>query len=242
MNDFNTWYKSPMTFYTLNIMFESNYEKISRRFMKIQELSALVGGFMKIILLIAELLIVPYNKFLMRLSLVNQFYDCSSDEAPNPMKNVNEVKSFQQIENKNKKNNNKNTNVVIDNNNPQSNQVQNKNDSQSLSKRSNFKISDKASKDLTLSYLSLFKETLSVNKETKFNINYFQYLFKFIFKPNKLKVLKFSTAENLLNHKLDIAYYLEITKQFEIMKKCLWGFIPSIKIIHFILFFYSVMC
>ncbi len=60
-------------FYSYVIYYNSDYVRYFRSYMKVQELAALVGGFMKIIFFIIQLLLFPYNEYLLKSSLVNQF-------------------------------------------------------------------------------------------------------------------------------------------------------------------------
>ena len=70
--------KDTRRFYELLYYFNSDYEKYYRSYMKIQELAALVGGFMKIIIFIANFLVKPYNNFLLDICLINKFLDNKS--------------------------------------------------------------------------------------------------------------------------------------------------------------------
>ena len=227
INDF-TSHKNNYYFYTIVLYFNSDYDKIYRSYIKIQELSALVGGFMKIIIFITELLIVPYNKFLMRVSLINQFYDCSSKKESEIVK-VNVSNSFrplgkdemiktnkEDIDQVNQVNDNT-KNIVISNNYVKSYPNSNKKVIPSFMKRIDFPSKD-VPNELSFCLKKVLKKTLALRNEIKFDINYLQFLLNSLFKSKNIKVQEFTVANDLLNKKMDVATYLETTKQFEILK------------------------
>lgn len=232
INDFSSNQKN-YKFFSLYIYYNSDYEKISRSYMKIQELSALVGGFMKIIIFIAEIIIVPYNKFLMRLSLVNQFYDCSQKKEErklislkvkmkmndsNSVQMVNEDKIKEKKENEIHLNNNKVNNVGLQKNNT-NNAIPNKKEPSSR-KKSDLKIQYYISPELSLYYKEILKKALILRNKTKFNISYLQYLINLMFNSTKkINIKEFLIADDLLNQKMDVVTFLEVSKQFEIMKQ-----------------------
>lgn len=69
--------------YSLSIVFEDNHYVYYRSFMKIQELFALVGGFMKLIVGFCRLIVAPYNIFLAKTNLINLFYTDNEIEDNN---------------------------------------------------------------------------------------------------------------------------------------------------------------
>lgn len=60
--------------YTFNIFMDDKYIVYYRKFMKIQELAATVGGFMKVILLLFEILNFLPNSFLRNRAMTKEFY------------------------------------------------------------------------------------------------------------------------------------------------------------------------
>lgn len=64
--------------YSLKLYYDNDYFNYIRSYMKIQELAALVGGFMKFIYFVCYILIKHYNKFNIYYKLINVIYDSES--------------------------------------------------------------------------------------------------------------------------------------------------------------------
>ena len=229
-NDLDTYY-----FYSLVMYFNSEYDKIYRSYMKIQELSALVGGFMKIIMFIAEMLIIPYNRFLMRFDLVNQYYrsDSNTSDIDDNINKMNKSNSVQMINSKPMTKNLKGEDIdllnhkkiaskndVIENNYVKESVPNSEQKMHPFNKKGfESKIKDSANLELTSSIKKIVHKTLTEKNKKHFKINYFQYLLNFLFKSKSLMVKEFSVADDILNRKFDIASYLELVKQFELIKQ-----------------------
>ena len=71
---------SKYVYYHVEISYNNDSDKTYRSYMKIQELAALVGGFMKMITFIGNLLCSPYNMFIMSLNLINEYFDDRSEK------------------------------------------------------------------------------------------------------------------------------------------------------------------
>jgi hypothetical protein len=74
------------SFYNLSFNFQKSYIKINRSFMKLQDLAALIGGFMKLIFFIGGLLAKNYNYYSRNNNLYNIFFyldSSSKEEAKN---------------------------------------------------------------------------------------------------------------------------------------------------------------
>lgn len=91
-----------ITLYSQSMYLNSDKTVFHRNFMKIQELAALIGGFMKIIIFIAETFVNPYSRFLLNQRLMNLILsDDENSEKPtgiinihSPAKNVNSQQSM----------------------------------------------------------------------------------------------------------------------------------------------------
>ena len=82
--------------YSVIIKYKNSYIQFSRSFLKITELAALVGGFMKCIYFILYILIEPYNKYYQMDEIIREYYDCSIDKETldKSMKNESRKKSI----------------------------------------------------------------------------------------------------------------------------------------------------
>ena len=230
--------KDAYNYYSLFITYSSDSDKTYRSYMKIQELAALVGGFMKIITFIGEMICGPYNRYLMKKSLVDEFFD-------NQKLIEHKIsKKLKQVENRNKENEEdlhqnkevqKNCNQVkdkIDNsgsllklrdNSKKLNEV-NKEEPTPIQKsmifpqrnRSHFNYKEELTFDFKIKSQNLLKASLS--NKTAFKINFLQYIKNLICKSSNDVVYKFTKASELLNKKLDIATYMKISRQFELFK------------------------
>ncbi len=86
-------------------------------------------------------------------------------------------------------------------------------------KRSDFHIKNTISAELSVAYKRVVEKAIATMNESRIDITYFQYLLNSIYKSKKVQMQDFSIADNLLRSKFDILTYLEITKQFEIIKQ-----------------------
>ena len=93
-----------------------------------------------------------------------------------------------------------------------------------LKKRSDFTIKNKVSDKLSFSYQKIFDKTISLNKRTKFDISYFQYINSLFCKSKDYQVKEFKLACDLLEKKSDIVTYMKTTRQFESLKHLILDF------------------
>ena len=227
INNFEGKENEMYKFNALILSYNSDFDKIYRSYMKIQELSALVGGFMKIIMFVAGIIVTPYNKYLMKFNLINEFFDSglkrdktnkllfSNSDHMSKIKLhpiINAKADFMKEKYKEKK-------IFHQVNNYTNNKIElnNKTNLTPPRKRSDFTIKNKISNEGYYSQ-KVFDQTISQINRNKFDINYFKYLKSFVFKSNDPSVKEFNIACNLLNKKLDIATYMKVTRQFESMK------------------------
>jgi hypothetical protein len=79
--DLNSYNKTGTmsSFYSLFVYFDKNYEKFNRSYMKFQDLAAIVGGFMKIILVLAEVINYLINRHLRNEFLLNEIFEFNSE-------------------------------------------------------------------------------------------------------------------------------------------------------------------
>lgn len=86
-----------LQFYNFNVYYSSDYVKYSRSFMKLQELAALVGGFMEMIVFVCQIIVCNYNYFLLKYNIINDFFDnivSDKKKANNSNKNNNNNSSI----------------------------------------------------------------------------------------------------------------------------------------------------
>jgi hypothetical protein len=67
-------------FYSFFVYFDKNYQKFNRTYMKFQDLAALIGGFMKILLIATEMINYLFNIHLRNEFLLNKLFDFSKDD------------------------------------------------------------------------------------------------------------------------------------------------------------------
>ena len=93
--------------YSMVIYLSKGGDKFTRRFMKLQDLAATVGGFMQIVFIIGKILCAYFNKYERNISLFNQLFDFKEEHErresidvfkqtnPIPMvSNVSEIRKF----------------------------------------------------------------------------------------------------------------------------------------------------
>ena len=230
MNEIRDDNKNNMFFFNgVSILFNNDYEITIRSYMKIQELSALVGGFMKIIMFIAGLIITPYNEYLMKYNLIEHHIE-NSIELEKPRINIENNKKSNINLKQGKDDNIKSTiKEKIDGKQILKLQVNNK--KLKTIEESKNKIIQKSSKIivnlneedntsiLTFSAKKALEKTINLMNRRKFDISFYQYVRSFIFNTKDINVKQFKRACNFLNKKIDIASYIKITNQFESIKR-----------------------
>jgi hypothetical protein len=77
--------------YTMAIFLEKDYEYYTRSYMKIQDLAATVGGFMKLISILSLSLTGYYNKFSRNQLLINEIFDFQSPQSKNISMSINKT-------------------------------------------------------------------------------------------------------------------------------------------------------
>lgn len=173
--------------------------------MKVQELSALVGGFMKIIMFIAGIVITPYNDYLMKSSLINEFFESDIDKQSNIKElSIDCNYNNSQLEINNIKEKSINTGEMINHKINNFTNVDKKEE----------KIQQKPHRTVSL----ILDKALSKIKRKKFDLNYFQYLKSLVINSNDTDVKRFKTACNILDCQIDIASYMKTLRQFEVIK------------------------
>lgn len=95
-----------MSIYSLVIYLNSDKIMIHRNYMKIQELAALVGGFMKMVVFLSQIIVAPYNSFYLNQKLFNLILSNDNQTDGNNEDKQTEMKKqtaqiFQLKENKN---------------------------------------------------------------------------------------------------------------------------------------------
>jgi hypothetical protein len=67
-------------FYSFFVYFDKNYQKFNRTYMKFQNLTAFIGGFMKILFIATEMINYLFNIHLRNEFLLNKLFDFSIND------------------------------------------------------------------------------------------------------------------------------------------------------------------
>ena len=163
-----------VNFYRYIIYYNSDYIIYTRSFMKLQELAALVGGFMKLIMFICQTITYQYNIYLMKQTLINKFFSLGDDNINN---NNNDNNLLNNINNKSSSNNNNNSNIDLKNNSNNNNlrniRLQNNKEYLNLNNNSiNISNLEKIDKDINTSNNNFNIHALNpISKISKFSPN-----------------------------------------------------------------------
>ena len=204
-------------FYSYVLYYQSDYDKAYRSFMKIQELAALVGGFMKMVIAIMYFFMYFYNSFLMKLSLIKIFYD-SDDALHLGRSNIGIVEtrktSFRLISNMKGKPSEKVR---------RSPGVKERGrGSQDINKEAGSIVP--TNEVLKRSTQAFIKNDEEIHKEAvkktqkNYNITFFKVLCSKCFYKTDPFMNKYIIEKQLLENKMDITYYLNLTNQFYYVK------------------------
>lgn len=196
-------------FYSLNLYFNSDKLTIHRSYMKIQELAALVGGFMKIIIFAAEIIVVPYNLFCLNERLMNIIV--TKSKKFNDGRKLNQVRKDLKADlcpclTSEEK---------IINSRQEQPKLLYKNTNNIHKSRSELQaIIDKS----TLDDDNFIKSRITRLSKDQFNISFIKYLWSFLCRNRSPQFLKYQQAKNYLKSKLDISAFIRNFKQLDSLK------------------------
>ncbi len=195
-------------FYSFVLYYDSDSFLYHRNFMKIQELAALVGGFLKIILVVFQFVMFYYNYFKMKLALVKLFYDNDdhvgirrSIKIANDMFSPN--KQMQVPKNS------------IESTNKREKTLRRLNSPVEITKTNG---EDKRGTQVIIEDHNIHEEA-SKKLVKKYNVTFIKLLLRSLCYKNDQFVRKFIEEEKVLDNKMDIAFYLNLTNQFFYLKK-----------------------
>lgn len=192
-------------YYNLSFYYSSNYEKNHRAFMKFQELAALVGGFLKIILFIAKIVLNDYTIFEMYKKIISLTINYSSftkekeenKEIDNSSSNLKQNKMNNFIKSKEKiKESPQKVEIV---------------DLTQLTKER--KTSNQLKKQIQFS----FDHNQNEEKISKYSFSYFSYLFSHI-NRNNIVYKRFALLKKYFNSQIDYISYIKLINQVNILK------------------------
>ena len=185
-------------FYTLLLYYNSDFEKYSRSYMKLQELSALVGGFMKLVMFFADIICFTTNTFLFFMKAINQNFEKKDSLSKSSFNDKTMDKMVNQHNDFKKK--------IIDDKSKitANNFIQPKN------------IAEIPKRSLSINS-SVFKE---ISKESMIDIGYPKYLInKYLCFNKSIEYRMFNSAEIIISKRTDVGTYLKLLNQFEFIKE-----------------------
>lgn len=205
------------SYYSLNIYYSSNYEKFHRSYMKIQELAALVGGFMKMVLFCIEVLLFSYTKFEMYKYLISKTIDYSDNNNKSNPKTISHLNPIVNLNNQvinEDDNKSKSENSIVGN-------------CKSISKFQN-KIIGKCQKESGKTHnfmkeivynhnmISIYN-SIKEDEDNKIKVSYISYIFGFIYKNSSYKI--FNNLKTYFNEQLDIVKLIKNYNYIKIIKE-----------------------
>lgn len=203
------------SYYSLNIYYSSNYEKFHRSYMKIQELAALVGGFMKMVIFCIEVLLFSYTKFEMYKYLISKTIDYSDNNKSN-QKTISHVNPIANLNNQ----------VINEDNNKSKSEISIVGNCKSISKFQNNLIGNcQKESSKTHNFMKEIVDNHNINsiynsikedEDDKIKVSYISYMFGFINKNHSYKI--FNNLKNYFNEQLDIIKLITNYNYIKIIK------------------------